>query len=172
VADEHPAPLGAHDASPDARAAGVAPKPEVAAAVTPTPHDPAQVLAAQAAQHAAAGKTQAAIDSLVKARKVYPDSSELALTLGKLYFGKMWWADGLVHLRDAVKLDPNLKRDPELVKMVVRAFNMTPSYNSQLASFVVELGDNAVPALQETASSHPNPPTRSRAQSMIKRIQR
>ncbi len=164
--------LGADDVPPDARAIVVAPKPEVADAPPPTPHDPAQELAAQAAELAAAGKTQAAIDSLVKARKVYPDSSELALTLGKLYFGKMWWTDGLVHLRDAVKLDPTLKGDPELVKMVVRAFNMTPSYNSQLANFVVELGDNAVPALQETASSHPNPPTRSRAQSMLKRIQR
>ena len=74
--------------------------------------DPADDLAAQATQLAADGKVQAAIDMLVKARKVYPDRAVLALTVGKLYMSKMWWNDGIANLRDAIKLDPALKSDP------------------------------------------------------------
>ena len=152
----------------DAAAVVVVDKGIDAAVVAPP--DPAGDLAAQARQLAATGKTQAAIDMLVKARKVYPTSSVLALTLAKLYFDKMWWADGLANLREAVKHDPTLKTDEELIKMVVRAFITTPSYDYRLANFLVELGDAARPFVEETANAHPNPSKRSRAQSLLRRM--
>ncbi|HEX5061025.1 MAG TPA: protein kinase [Kofleriaceae bacterium] len=142
------------------------PKPPDAA----PPSDPATDLAKQASDLVAAGKQQAAIDSLVKARKVYPDSAILALTLGKLYMGKLWWADGIANLRDAIKLDPNVKEDDEVIKLTVRGFLMTPSYDYRLANLLIEIGPPAKPALAEAAKSHPNPPTRARAESLLRRM--
>jgi len=142
------------------------PKPTDAAA----PSDPATELAKQATDLVAAGKQQTAIDSLVKARRVYPDSAILAVTLGKLYMSKLWWADGLANLRDAVKLDPKLKDDEEMIKLVLKGFIMTPSYDYRLASFLIDLGPSAKPLLEETAKSHRNPATRQRAEALLRRL--
>lgn len=146
------------------------PPPPPPATVDAAPPDPAGDLEAEAKRLAEAGKTGEAIDMLVKARKVYPDDAGLARTLGTLYFDKLWWTDGLVHLRDAVKLDPALRSDAELLKLVVRAFNTTPRYDSRLASFLLDLGPAAVPLVDETARSHPNAGKRSRAQALLRRM--
>ncbi len=157
--------------------ADVAPAPAPVVVTEPPPPDvlppdPATDLAAQAASLAADGKEETAIDMLVKARKVYPEHVGLAVTLGKLYFGKLWWNDGLTNLRDAIKLEPSLKDDPELQKLAVRAFNTTPRYDHRLASFVLELGPGVAPLLEETAREHRNPNTRARAQSLLRRLSR
>ncbi|HUS33577.1 MAG TPA: serine/threonine-protein kinase [Kofleriaceae bacterium] len=140
-------------------------------APAPAPRDPADEIVASAVELADAGKTQAAIDSLVKARRVYPDSARLAHTLGKLYFAKMWWNDGLANLRDAVKLDPTLRADPELIAIAARAFTTTPSYDHRLASFLLELDpEKTKAALEDIARARPNPDIRSRVQALVKRL--
>ncbi|HEY5952336.1 MAG TPA: serine/threonine-protein kinase [Kofleriaceae bacterium] len=151
----------------DATFTVIAPPPPSDAAA---PTDPADDLAAQASALAAAGKVQPAIEMLVRARKVYPDNALLAVTLGKLYFSKMWWNDGLVALRDAIKLDPKLRDDPELLKLAIRSFIMTPGYDDRIGRFLIELGPSAVPLVDETARTHPNPGVRSRAQSLLRRM--
>ena len=134
--------------------------------------DPAGELAASARALADAGKLQPAIDSLVKARRVYPDSALLAVTLGTLYFDKLWWADGIENLRDAVKLDPALRDDEAVIKTVLRGFLTTPSYDGRLARLLLDLGPSAAPLVDETARTHPNPKLRSRARSLLRRFER
>jgi eukaryotic-like serine/threonine-protein kinase len=136
----------------------------------PSAHDPAADLAAEALRLAGDGKLTAALDMVRNARLVYPRHAQLAFTAGKLFMSRMWWSDALVHLRDAVKLDPALRSDPELLGMVVRAFNTTPSYDTRLASFLIELGGPAKPLVQETARSHKNPRIRARAESLLRRM--
>jgi eukaryotic-like serine/threonine-protein kinase len=153
----------------DASAIVVVDKPPTPDAA-PAPHDPAADLAAAATKLAASGKLQAAIDSLVKARSVYPKSALLAVTLGKLYMSKMWWSDGLVNLRDAVKLDPKLRSDLELIKLVIRGFVTTPKYDDRFARFLIELGPSAIPLLEATALEHPNPGMRARADQVLRRM--
>jgi serine/threonine-protein kinase len=137
----------------------------------PLATDPAADLIDGAQRLADAGKTQAAIDSLVKARKVYPDNAPLALTLGKLYLGKMWWNDGLSNLRDAIKLDAAVRADPDVLKLALRGYITTPHPDERLARFLLEL-DPAMTkaALEEAAQAHPNPDVRSRVQSLLHRI--
>src|SRR5690606_37815344 len=113
------------------------PAPDAAA-----PRDPAAELNATALQLVEQGKLGDAIDSLAKARRVYPKSALLAATLGKLYFKKMWWNDGLKHLRDAIELDPTLRGDEDLLKTVLRGFLVTPKYDRRLGRFLLELGPN------------------------------
>ena len=158
-------------ANHDARVTIVTPPPPPVTVDPAAARDPADDLAAQATQLAADGKVQAAIDMLVKARKVYPDRAVLALTVGKLYMSKMWWNDGVANLRDAIKLDPALKSDPDLIKIAIKAFLTTPNYDNRLGRFLVELGPSAIPALQEAARSHPSAELRTRSQSILRRIE-
>jgi serine/threonine-protein kinase len=142
-----------------------------APAPTPSANDPAAELAAQAMQMADAGKQQAAIDSLLKARRVYPDSALLARTLGTLYFSKMWWNDGLTNLRDALQLDPALKTDPELIQMAIRGYSTTVSPDPRLARFVLDFdGATMKPALEEAANKSKNPDVKSRLLAISRRI--
>ncbi len=150
-----------HDA-----AVAIAPAPDAA------PIDPAATIVAQADELVAAGKPDAALDALVKARRLYPDRASLAYAAGKLYFAKLWFNDGIKSFRDAIKLDPSYRSDPELVKAVVRGFIMTPEYDERLGSFLLELGDAAQEALDETARSHPNPQVRARATAQLRRTKR
>jgi hypothetical protein len=65
--------------------------------------------------------------------------------------------------RAAIKLDPAVRTDPELVHAAIHAFTITPSVDAELARFVTELGAAAWPELDEIAKSHPNPAIRARA---------
>ena len=132
--------------------------------------DPVDELVARARQMTAAGRRQQAIDLLIKARKTYPKEARLPLAAAKLYLEKVWWNDGLEQARAALALDPTLKNDAELIRLVLRGFNMTKHYDSTLARFLREdIGAPAKPFLEETAKKHANPIVRNRAADELRR---
>ncbi len=132
--------------------------------------DGAQKILARASELATNGEREAALDLLTKSRAAFPGDAELPYLAGKLYFAKLWWTDGLKQFRDAVRLEPRFKTDPELIKIVLKGFITTPSYNDELAQFLrTEIGPAAVEYLEETARDHPNASIRSRAKSELAR---
>lgn len=110
-----------------------------------------------------------AVAVLSKARKSSPDNAQLALALGRAYFGKLWWSEGVRNFRDAVRLDPELKNDPEMLKALIKGFLTTPDVDDRITDFMLELGDPVKPLLQETADTHPNKQLRARAKSELRR---
>ena len=93
-----------------------------------------------------------------------------AFLAGKLYFDKYYWTDGMKMLRDAIRLEPSLRTERELIRTVLRGFIVTPRADAALAAFLREdIGDEAKPYLEETASDHPNPAIRARAASELRR---
>jgi serine/threonine protein kinase len=149
--------------------AGVVAPVEPPSAIVPTT-DPVTEIAESAAQLGAAGKLDAAIATITKARRQYPDAAVLPLTAGKLYLAKLWWNDGIANLREAIRLDGKLRDDPELIKLAIRGFLTTPEYDDRLGRFLVELGPATVPLLEETAQSHPNPDRRARATALLRKL--
>ncbi|MGN6109391.1 MAG: protein kinase domain-containing protein [Kofleriaceae bacterium] len=146
--------------------AAVAPAP----APTPAPADPAADVLARADELISAGRREAALDLLTGSRRAFPEDARLSYLAGKLYFERLWWTDGLKQLRDTVRLDPQYRTDPELIKIVLKGFITTPRYDSALASFLrEEIGPAAKPYLEETATSHPNASIRQRAASELRR---
>ena len=129
----------------------------------PPPPGPADAIVAKAKQLAADGKVSAALDLLRHARQIYPESAQLPLLAGKLAMSQLYFSEGLMSFRAAIKLDPAVRTDPELVSAAIRAFTITPSVDAELARFVTELGAAAWPELDEIAKSHPNPTIRARA---------
>jgi tetratricopeptide (TPR) repeat protein len=132
--------------------------------------DPARDAIARANDLAAQGEREAALDLLRRARRQAPDSAPLAYTAGRICFAKFYWSEGLKHFRDAIRLDPGYRADPELIKTVLRGFITTPSYNDDLASFLRDdIGGAAQPFLEETARDHPSAMIRSRAAAELRR---
>jgi hypothetical protein len=129
----------------------------------PPPPSPADAIVAKAKQLAADGKVVAALDQLRLARQLYPESAQLPLLAGKLAMSQLHFSEGITSFRAAIKLDPAVRADPELVHAAIRAFTTTPSVDPELARFVTELGAAAWPELDEIAKSHPHPAIRARA---------
>jgi len=143
--------------------------PPIDAQAIATP-DPVDELVARARQMTDAGNRQEAIDTLVRARKTFPKNARLPLAAAKLYLEKMWWADGLKQARAALALDSSIKNDAELIRLVLRGFNMTKRYDATLARFLREdIGAPAKPFLEDTAKSHANPIVRARAAEELQR---
>ncbi len=134
-----------------------------------TANDAAQTIA-RAAELSGNGEREAAIDLLAKARRRYPDNADLPYHAGKLYFSKLWWTDGLKSFRDAIRLEPTYRTDPELIKTVLKGFITTPAYNEELSSFLRDdIGEPAKVFLEETSRGHPNAQKRARAIQELKR---
>jgi serine/threonine-protein kinase len=161
---------GHHEAAPPPPvAAPLADASAVAGTPVDAPADPTASARAQADALVAAGKLDAALDVLVKARHAHPDAASLPFAAGKIYFGRYWFTDGIKSFREAIRLDPSYRSNPELIRTALRGFITTPQYDAALGGFLAELGDAAVPALQETARSHPNPQVRARAAAELRR---
>lgn len=110
-----------------------------------------------------------AVAVLSKARKTSPDNAQLALALGRAYFAKLWWSEGVRNFRDAVRLDPELKSDPEMLKALLKGFLTTPDVDDRITDFMLEIGDPMKAYLQETADTHPNKQLRARAKNELRR---
>ena len=155
-------------APPTTRPAVAAPPPDDPD--TASSGDPVAPLLARARDAAAAGRREAALDLLLDARKTYPKDARLPYEASKLYLDKMWWADGLKQARAAIALDPAYRTDDELIKLVLKGFNTTKSYDWRLAKFMRDdVGAAAKPYLEDTAKNHPSAKIRSRATSELKR---
>jgi serine/threonine-protein kinase len=143
----------------------------VAAGSDTAPTDQIPAVLARANDLAQGGDPEAAISVLTKARKQYPDSAQLAVAAGKLYFNKLWFSDGVKQFRDAIRLDPSLRSDPDIIKTALRGFNTTPDVDDRIEAFLREdIRDAAKPYLEETAKSHPNKQIRARAQAELRRF--
>jgi hypothetical protein len=165
---------GAKAAPPQAKPVVVAPEaapPAPQQVVVEAPADPVAEMMRAAKALADQGKTDRAIDVVLAARAKHKDRAELPLLAGKLYFSKYWWTDGIAMFREAIKLDPSLRDDKELVQTAVRGFMTTPGYDGRLASFVLEL-PTAAPLLEEVAQTHRVAAKRSRAGSLARRMRR
>jgi tetratricopeptide (TPR) repeat protein len=161
-----------NEAAPVARLRDATPVTAPAPTPAPVVADPTAGTLAAADELVAAGKLDAALDVIVKARRDHADQAALPFAAGKIYFAKMWWADGIKSFRDAIRLDPSYRADPELIRIAIRGFIMTPGYDEHLGAFLAELGAAAQPALDETARTHPNPQVRARAAAQLRRNNR
>jgi serine/threonine-protein kinase len=143
----------------------------VAAGSDVAPTDQVPAVLARANDLEQGGDPEAALSVLTKARKQYPDSAQLAAAAGKLYFGKLWFSDGVKQFRDALRLDPSLRQDADIIKTALRGFITTPDVDDRIEAFLREdIGAAARPYLEETAKTHPNKQIRARAQAELRRI--
>ncbi len=114
------------------------------------------------------GKSRAATDRLVEARKKFPNDARLSYLLGTVYFERQLWTQGLKQFRDTLALDPTYRSDPDLIRAVLKAFITPTEYPAELGVFLREdIGAPARQYLEETAAKHPRAGTRTRAKAEL-----
>ncbi|HSD86123.1 MAG TPA: protein kinase [Kofleriaceae bacterium] len=144
--------------------------PDKPVLVTPPPSDDAIAQVIQRGnQLIAEDDPEEAVAVLSKARKTSPDNAQLALALGRAYFAKLWWSEGVRNFRDAIQLDPELRSDPEMLKALLKGFLTTPDVDDRITDFMLEIGDPMKAYLKETADTHPNKQLRARAKNELRR---
>jgi hypothetical protein len=131
--------------------------------------DPVPEILERASQLLAADEVEDAVGLLTRSRKAHPDSAQLALALGRALFAKLYWTEGIKNFRDAIRLDSELRSDPEMLKTVLKGFLTTPDTDDRIADFMLEIGEPMKPYLQETADTHPNKQLAARARAELRR---
>ena len=100
----------------------------------------------------------------------HPAAAVQAFEAGKADFAKFWFTEGIKSFHHAIDLDPSYRTDPDLLRIAVRGFGTTPSYDDHLGSFVLWLGAPAAPYVDALAHSHRAPQIRARAAAMLRRL--
>jgi eukaryotic-like serine/threonine-protein kinase len=110
----------------------------------------------------AVGKLDDAIQALYQLRRQSPKNPEVALMLGHAYFRKQWRTDGLREYDEALKLQPALRRNPQLVHNVVLALD-DPTFKTASALVHARLGTAALGELKRAGRDPKNPTVQKRA---------
>jgi hypothetical protein len=162
TAEPRPAP------APAARAAArpppqTAPAPAAPPAPAPANEDPR---IEQARQMIAAGQAADATALLDRVRADRPDDADAPYLLAMIAFDAHRWSEGLAQAQTAVRKNPALKTDADLIRGVIRSLVTDHGYERSQA-FLRGLGPAAVPYLKDAARRDPSPKVRERAAELL-----
>ena len=135
-----------------------------AAAANPPAGDSPQL--EQARQMVARGEIDAAIALLNQLRTQQPDNADVPYLLAMIAFDNRRWADGLAAAQIAVRKNPALKADPDLIKGAIRSLASDRGYDRSQA-FLRSLGQPAMPFIKEAAAHDQSPKVRERAGELL-----
>jgi len=116
-----------------------------------------------------AGRKPDAIDELRRLR-LHSRSPYIDYMLGKLYFDRHWWSEGMRHYRAAIRGNPAYRRRHPLIRDVISALldDRTAALAEQI--IVRDIGKPALPYLSHVARNHSQAKMRLRAGRMVTRL--
>ena len=120
----------------------------------------------QARQMIARGEIDPAIALLNQLRTQQPDNADVPYLLAMVDFDNRRWPDGLAAAQMAVRKNPALKADPDLIKGAIRSLVSDRGYDRSQA-FLRSLGQPAMPFIKEAAARDPSPKVRDRAAELL-----
>jgi hypothetical protein len=120
----------------------------------------------QARQMIARGEIDPAIALLNQLRTQQPDNADVPYLLAMVNFDNRRWPDGLAAAQMAVRKNPALKADPDLIKGAIRSLVSDRGYDRSQA-FLRSLGQPAMPFIKEAAARDPSPKVRDRAAELL-----
>ena len=129
----------------------------------PAPEDPR---IEQARQLVAAGQSPKAIELLDQLHAEKPADADAPYLLATIYFDQRRWSEGLGAAQNAVRSNPALKTDGDLIRGVIRSLASDRGYERS-QSFLRGLGAPALPFIKEAARRDPNPRVRQRAAELL-----
>ncbi|HEY5447484.1 MAG TPA: protein kinase [Polyangia bacterium] len=147
--------------------AGVAPSaPGATPATAPASPGSESPQLEQARQMVARGEIDPAIALLNQVRAQQPDNADAPYLLAMVNFDNKRWPDGLAAAQIAVRKNPALKSDPDLIKGAIRSLVSDRGYEKSQA-FLRSLGAAATPFLKEAAARDTSPKVRERAAELL-----
>jgi serine/threonine-protein kinase len=99
-------------------------------------------------------------------RQQQPDNADAAYLLATTYLDNRRWSEGLTQAQVAVRKDPALKSDPDLIKAVIRSLVSDRGYERSQA-FLRSLGGAATPFVKEAAKRDESAKVRERAGELL-----
>jgi hypothetical protein len=174
-----PAPATAPTSTPTAPVAQApSTRAQAAPASTPAPAAPAAAAALtapavedprveQARQLVADGKTDAAIALLGQLGAEKPDDADAPYLLATIYFDAHRWSEGLAAAEAAVRKNPALAADGDLIRGAIRSL-ASPRGTERSEAYLRGLGAPALPFLKEASLRDKNPRVRERAAEILR----
>ena len=153
-------------ARPPAGPAGSAPSALTNAGAPAAVRAPDSPQLEQARQMVARGEIDGAIALLNQLRTQQPDNADVPYLLAMVDFDNRRWPDGLAAAQIAVRKNPALKSDPDLIKGAIRSLVSDRGYDRSQA-FLRSLGPAATPFLKEAAAHDGSPKVRERAAELL-----
>ncbi|HSY38122.1 MAG TPA: serine/threonine-protein kinase [Polyangia bacterium] len=120
----------------------------------------------QARQLVAAGQSPKAIELLDQLRAEKPADADAPYLLATIYFDQRRWSEGLGAAQTAVRLNPELKTDGDLIRGAIRSLVSDRGYQ-RAQTFLRSLGAPAVPFIKEAARRDPDARIRQRASELL-----
>ena len=120
----------------------------------------------QARQLVAAGQSPKAIELLNQLHAEKPADADAPYLLATIYFDQRRWSEGLGAAQNAVRSNPDLKTDGDLIRGVIRSLASDRGYERS-QTFLRGLGAPALPFIKEAARRDPNPRVRQRAAELL-----
>jgi hypothetical protein len=120
----------------------------------------------QARQMIARGEIEPGIALLNQIRTQQPDNADAPYLLAMVDFDNRRWPDGLAAAQIAVRKNPALKADPDLIKGVIRSLVSDRGYDRSQA-LLRSLGQPAMPFIKEAAAHDGSPKVRERAAELL-----
>ncbi len=120
----------------------------------------------QARQLVAAGQSPKAIELLDQLHAEKPADADAPYLLATIYFDQRRWSEGLGAAQTAVRLNPELKTDGDLIRGAIRSLVSDRGYQ-RAQTFLRSLGAPAVPFIKEAARRDPDARVRQRASELL-----
>jgi len=114
----------------------------------------------------ARGEIDLAIALMNQVRAQQPDNAAAPYLLAMVNFDNKRWPDGVAAAQIAVRKNPALKSDPDLIKGAIRSLVSDRGYEKSQA-FLRSLGAAATPFLKEAAARDTSPKVRERAAELL-----
>ncbi len=114
----------------------------------------------------ARGDWEQALDALARLRADTPEDAEVAYLIATTDLEHKRWSEGLAAAQIAVRKDPGLKADADLIRDAIAALAGDQNYERAQA-FLRSLGATATPFVKEAARHDPNPKIRERAAELL-----
>jgi eukaryotic-like serine/threonine-protein kinase len=120
----------------------------------------------EARQLVAAGQTPKALEVLEQLRADNPADADAPYMLATIYFDQHRWSEALAAAQAAIRLNPALKTDGDLIRGAIRSLSNDRGYEKSQA-FLRGLGGAGTPFIKEAARRDQNPKVRQRAAELL-----
>jgi serine/threonine-protein kinase len=138
-----------------------------AAAPPPSPPSPATAQGLEEArQLIARHDTEGAMAVLGRLRAAEPENADVLYLQALVEFDARRWTEGVAAAQLAVKKDPALKSDADLINGVIRSLVSDHGYQRS-QQFLRAAGEPAMPFIREAARKDPSPKVRERAGELL-----
>jgi hypothetical protein len=110
------------------------------------------------------------VHSLVRLAAAHPTDPEIPLTIGQVYCEKLWVDDCLEYFKKAIRIDGDMKSDERLLRSVMYGLGNDSRHTSVRRFLVKEIGEPAVPFLQDVVNGNWRKEVKDRAAATLEEI--